>query len=77
MLIRLLSGVIMVVCSRSTLCTVPPLPPAETVWPDNQMVKERTRFGAHSIMDTDEEVVFLTSRETYAMDVDWVRIWRA
>ena len=54
-----------------------PLPPAETVWPDNPMVKERTRFGAHSIMDTDEEVVFLTSRETYAMDVDWVRIWRA
>ena len=53
-----------------------PLPPAETVWPDNPMVKERTKFGAHSIMDTDEEVVFLTARETYAMDVDWVRIWR-
>lgn len=32
--------------------------------------------GSNCVMDRDEEVVFLTSRETYPMDVDWVRIWR-
>ncbi|MBO5670057.1 MAG: family 16 glycosylhydrolase [Clostridia bacterium] len=54
-----------------------PLPPAETVWPNNTALKDRRWVGAHTIMDTDKEVVFLTSRETYSMDVDWVRIWRA
>lgn len=51
-----------------------PLPRIEERRPD---LAHRTRVGAHSIMDTDEEVVLLTSRETYPMDVDWVRIWRA
>ncbi|MBP3435231.1 MAG: family 16 glycosylhydrolase [Clostridia bacterium] len=50
-----------------------PLPRFKEIWPDLQ----RTEWnGQHSIMNTDTGVVFLTSRETYPMDVDWVRIWR-
>ena len=51
-----------------------PLPPAEEFY--GERVKGRRWVGAHSVMDTDEEVVLLTSRKTYPMDVDWVRIWR-
>ena len=50
-----------------------PLPRAKEIWPD---IKKREWEGAHSVMDTDEEVVFLTCRKTYSMDVDWVRVWR-
>ncbi len=50
-----------------------PLPRAKEVWPD---IKREEWVGCHSIMDTDTGVVLLTSRTTYPMDVDWVRIWR-
>lgn len=50
-----------------------PLPRVHEVYPH---VTKPERIGAHTIFDTDEGVVFLTSRETYPMDVDWVRIWR-
>ena len=50
-----------------------PLPRVHEVYPH---VTKPERIGSHSIFDTDEGVVLLTSRETYPMDVDWVRIWR-
>ena len=50
-----------------------PLPRAKEIFPD---YKGPEWIGAQSIFDTDEGVVLLTSRETYPMDVDWVRIWR-
>ena len=51
-----------------------PLPPVNEVYPG---VKNLDFVGVNSIMDTDEEVVFLTCSKAYPMDVDWVRIWRA
>ena len=50
-----------------------PLPRANEVYPN---LNKPERLGAQTIFDTDKGVVFLTSRETYSMDVDWVRIWR-
>lgn len=50
-----------------------PLPRANEVWPN---LKKREWVGQQTIFNTDPGVVFLTSRETYPMDVDWVRIWR-
>ena len=50
-----------------------PLPRVHEVYPH---VTKPERIGALTAFDTDETVVFLTSRETYPMDVDWVRIWR-
>ncbi len=52
-----------------------PLPSAQEVWPERHL-KFLDWQGSNCVMDRDEEVVFLTSRETYPMDVDWVRIWR-
>ncbi len=50
-----------------------PLPRIEEWRPE---LAYRNWVGAHSVMDTDDGVVLLTSRETYPMDIDWVRIWR-
>ncbi len=50
-----------------------PLPRAKDVFPG---YKKPEWIGAHAIFDTDEDVLLLTSRETYPMDVDWVRVWR-
>ncbi len=52
-----------------------PLPTAEEVWPGRDFTLRNWK-GAHAIMNRDEGVVFVTSREGYPMDVDWVRIWR-
>ena len=50
-----------------------PLPRAHEVYPN---FNKPEPISSQTIFDTDEGVVFLTSRETYSMDVDWVRIWR-
>ncbi len=50
-----------------------PLPSVREIWPDTKRFDWK---GEHEIMNHNESVVFLTSRATYPMDVDWVRIWR-
>ncbi len=50
-----------------------PLPRVHEVYPH---VTKPEIVGSHMIFNTDDQVVLLTSRETYPMDVDWVRIWR-
>ena len=49
-----------------------PLPRFEASHPE---FADRTWVGAHSVMDEEEEVIFLGCNKNWPMDVDWVRIW--
>jgi len=37
---------------------------------------DRTWPGAHSVMDTEEEVLFIGADKNWPMEIDWVRVWQ-
>ncbi len=50
-----------------------PLPRIEDKKPE---LASRTWVGAHSVMDGEEEVIFLGCNKNWPMEVDWVRVWQ-
>lgn len=50
-----------------------PLPKAEDVWPD---YGRPAWPGAHTIMNTDKMVLFVSGHRDWPVDVDWVRVWQ-
>ena len=50
-----------------------PLPKAEDVWPD---YGRPAWPGAHTIMNTDHMVLFVSGHRDWPVDVDWVRVWQ-
>ncbi len=50
-----------------------PLPRYEDSHPQ---AANRTWVGAHSVMDTEDEVIILGCNKNWPMEVDWVRVWQ-